>query len=126
MLPSFVPKSMHVWEWRNQLGTCKNPDKGDDSADKRGGCCQAGGEDESEGGTGRWRSRKTLYGHKFLSPPKSGVAHVVATAVEEMEERVCGDWGGGCSRARAGNPGLKYGVSVRGEIHGGTPSGHAD
>ena len=67
-----------------------------------------------------------LRSHKYLSPPKSGVALIAATAMEEMEERVCDDWGGGCSRAGAGNPGLKYGVSVRGEIHGGTPSGHAD
>lgn len=34
-------------------------------------------------------------------------------------------WSGrGCSSA--GDPGLKYGIAVRGEIHGGTPLGHAD
>lgn len=32
------------------MGTCKNPDKGDDIADKCGDCCQAGGEEESEEG----------------------------------------------------------------------------
>ena len=40
-------------------GACTNPDKGDDSADRCGGCCQAGGEEESEGGTRRWGGRKT-------------------------------------------------------------------
>lgn len=34
-------------------------------------------------------------------------------------------WSGrGCSSAR--DLGLKYGIAVRGEIHGGTPPGHAD
>lgn len=65
-----------------------------------------------------------LHDHKYLSPPKSAVTCIAATATEEMEERICGDRGGGC--ASAGNPGLKYSISVRGEIHGGTLSGHAD
>lgn len=64
-----------------------------------------------------------LCGHKYLSSPKCGVAHIGAPVVEE---RFCGGWGGGCSYTSNGNPGLKYGISVRGRIHGGTPSGHAD
>lgn len=64
--------------------------------------------------------------HKDLLPSKPGVAHIAATAMEKMKEKVCGNQGGGCSHTRAGNLGLKYGVSVRGEIHGGTLWGQAD
>lgn len=59
----------------------KNLHKGGDSADKCGGCCQAGGEEESEGGMRRWGGRKTLHGHKYLSPPIPGIACIAATAM---------------------------------------------
>lgn len=107
-------------------GSPKKHDKGGDSADKCGGCCHGGGKEESGEGTRRWEGRKTLQSHKYLSPPKFGLTHIAATVVEEMEDRVYGDWGGGCSHAGDGNLRLKYSISVRGRIHGGTLSGHAD
>lgn len=68
-------------------GAHRNLDKGGDSTDKCGACCWAGGEEKLQGGTRWWGSRKTLCGHKYLSPPKYGVTCTAATTTEEMEER---------------------------------------